>query len=83
MSGCGHRSSCRYRRSILPTFADYPVGMWKRRSPKSRRDGGQKSNTASGGDNELTHAAESALPPKKAASAERETAQPADEAVEA
>jgi hypothetical protein len=29
--GCGHRSSCHYPRSALPTFAHYSSGMWKTR----------------------------------------------------
>jgi hypothetical protein len=31
MVGWGYRSTCRYRRRALPTFAHYGCGMWDRR----------------------------------------------------
>jgi hypothetical protein len=37
MRACGHRSSCYYPRSALPTFAHYSSGMWKTRLLKPIR----------------------------------------------
>jgi hypothetical protein len=66
MRGCGHRSSCHYPRSALPTFADYAVGMPKARSRKPiAHDGDQRNKTAGDARNEIALTTESALPPKK------------------
>jgi hypothetical protein len=50
-----------YRRSALPTFADYAVGMRK----PIRRDGDRKSKSVADARNEIALTPESALPPKK------------------
>jgi hypothetical protein len=64
MRTCGHRSSCRYLRSVLPTLGGYRAGMPKARSRKAIASGrSQKSKIGGDGHNELPLTAESALPP--------------------
>jgi len=66
MRGCGHRSSCYYQRSALPTFAYYAVSMSTPRLRKPiRREDGRKSKAAADDSDVIDQTVESAMPPKK------------------
>jgi hypothetical protein len=60
MRGRGHRSSCRYIRSVPRTFARYPVVMAKARL---RKPDGRKSKAPA--DDMITRDDGSVLPPRK------------------
>jgi len=56
-----HRSTCRFRRSALPTIAGYAAVMRKPSAVMST----EKSKPVADTHNEVVHTAESVLPPKK------------------